>query len=209
MSEPVEFSMRMDSEQSIPEHVLINVRKTRPDTKGPKTIGVIMVIGAILIGFVGYGNWENSQIEDLQDSDIEEVLTAARDAGENVSNEDYQRFHDDARDSGAYQTLGWSLMASSVLILAGGVLLFKLKKEGTYFGISGASIALIFGLWGQYQVNGAAQTHLSESLSLAYEIQMYLCGVCMFICGMMAALPLMTASARAAMEPVKLYHEEE
>jgi len=208
MSE-IDFSMRMDSDDSIPEHVLTNIKKTRPDTKGPKTLAVIMIIGAILIGFIGYGNWSNSNIEDLNDSDVEEVLTAARDAGENVSNEDYQKFHDDARESGAYTVLGWSLMISSVLLLVGGVLLFRLNKLGTKLGIAGSTIAFSFGMWGQYQLKGAAQTHLSESLAMAYELQFYLCGVCMFACGMMSALPLLTAGARAALDPVKIYHEEE
>ena len=51
---------------------------------------------------------------------------------------------------------------------------------------------------------------LPQEVTTVTELMSYLCGVCMLICVAMSALPILNASARAALnESVELVNEEE
>jgi hypothetical protein len=59
-------------------------------------------------------------------------------------------------------------------------------------------------------IKDAADIHLGGTMSTAYEFTSYLCGICLTLCGLIALLPLLNTSAKAALDkkPI-LIHEEE
>jgi hypothetical protein len=71
-------------------------------------------------------------------------------------------------------------------------------------------VGLTGGIVGSVIINNAAQEHLGEAMKLTYEIWVYLCGVSMGLCLAVAALPLLNARARLALQPaVDIVHEDE
>ena len=181
------------------------------DRKGPKTIGIIMIIGALLTGVLGFGDMQNQFIEEIPDSEIETLLATPNSQGENLTVDDYQDFHDEARSSHAYLFRGALMFAGSLLICAGGVGLFLLRKWGAITGLIGVAITLIGGIGGGLNIQSAAAEHLGGQLELAYSLQLYLCGICMGMCGLIAALPLFNVSARNALngKTMEIHFEEE
>ena len=181
------------------------------DRKGPKTIGIIMIIGALFTGVLGFGDMQNQFIEEIPDSEIETLLATPNSQGENLTVDDYQDFHDEARSSHAYLFRGALMFAGSLLICAGGVGLFLLRKWGAIIGLIGVAITLIGGIGGGLNIQSAAAEHLGGQLELAYSLQLYLCGICMGMCGLIAALPLFNVSARNALngKTMEIHFEEE
>ena len=101
-------------------------------------------------------------------------------------------------------------MVGSILIVLGGVLLFKLNINGPKFALLGSGIAAIGGVYSYWMTYQLSEDMLPPALILVEKIFAYLCGFCMVICGCMAALPLFNASARMALMPkIALVNEEE
>ena len=208
------FSMRMDENQ--PEaDIPTDLFAVRPDTKGPKTVGVLLLFGAFLLFFQAYGDIGLHNATDLDDEEVGLILDVPNSQGDgnnDISTEQYQTFHDAARESGGYALRGYGLLIASLLLFVGGGMLIFLNGFGAKIALSGASIGLITGIAGSLMVNGAADTHLQGVLLLTYEITTYLCGVCMAMCAGIAALPLINTRARLALYPenkVYLANEEE
>ena len=181
------------------------------DRKGPKTIGIIMIIGALLTGILGFGDMQNQFVEEIPDSEIETLLATPNSQGENLTVDDYQDFHDEARSSHAYLFRGALMFAGSLLICVGGVGLFLLRKWGAITGLIGVAITLIGGIGGGLNIQSAAAEHLGGQLELAYSLQVYLCGICMGMCGLITALPLFNVGARNALngKAMEIHFEEE
>jgi hypothetical protein len=208
------FSMRMDENQPVAE-MPTDLFAVRPDTKGPKTVGVLLLFGAFLLFFQAYGDVGLHNATDLDDEEVGLILDVPNSQGDgnnDISTEQYQTFHDAARESGGYALRGYGLLIASLLLFVGGGMLIFLNGFGAKIALSGASIGLITGIAGSLMVKGAADTHLQGVLLLTYEITTYLCGVCMAMCAGIAALPLINTRARLALYPenkVYLANEEE
>jgi len=215
MSEELGISIMMGKEDSIPEGPQFpsDILAVRADKKGPQTVAILLILGAILIAIYAVENWQLHSAQDLSDSETEEILvTLNSQDGEELSVEDYQDFHDAARDSGGYLLRAAGLGLAAVLILIGAPLLFKLNPIGAKLSIAGASIGFLGGVAGSYQLNQAAMETLHGPLSFTYELMMYLCGVCMAVCVAIAVMPLFNVAARMALygeDKVVLIQEEE
>jgi len=197
------FSMRMDEEQPQSE-LSLHVFTIRPDSKGPKTVGVLLLLGALLLFFQAYGDISLHYAEDLSEEFVESVLAVPNSQGdgtEDVSVEQYQTFHDAARESGGYAVRGYGLGIGSLMLFVGGGMLLFLKGSGAKLALGGAGVGITSGITGGLLIKGAADAHLVGALLLNYEILTYLCGVCMLMCGGIAALPLLNARARLALYP--------
>jgi len=197
------FSMRMNENQ--PELEMPPQAFTiRPDNKGPKTVGVLLIIGALLLFFQAWGDVSLHQAVDLSDEEVELLLSTPNSQGdgtEDISVEQYQIFHDAARESGGYAVRGYGLGLASLMVLFGGGMLLFLKGSGAKLALGGATLGMVSGITGSLLVKGAADAHLVGVLLLTYELATYLCGVCMFMCAGIAALPLINARARLALYP--------
>ena len=202
MSDELGISIMMGKKDSIPEGPQFpsDILAVRADKKGPQTVAILLILGAILIAIYAVENWQLHSAQDLSDSEAEEILvTLNSQDGEELSVEDYQDFHDAARDSGGYLLRAAGLGLAAVLILIGAPLLFKLNPIGAKLSVAGASIGFLGGVAGSYQLNQAAMETLHGPLSFTYELMMYLCGVCMAVCVAIAVMPLFNVAARMAL----------
>lgn len=205
-----DFSIRMDKENSTPELEPFDITVT-PDTKGPKSVAILMFFGGLLLILLAFGDFQLSQQEDLTDEEIEIILeTPNADLDTDISNDDYQKFHDSARQGYLIRAAGLAISGS--LIVLGAPFLYSLNKKGAYLGIEGAAIGLVTGVLGSMMINDAAVEYLSGPLLLTYKLLTYSCGICMLICGAMTSLPLVNARARMAlngMHKVKIKADSE
>jgi len=202
------FSMRMSGDDGLAPPA--EIFAVKPDRKGPKTIAILLILGSLLMGAVAYGDIASSFAEDLTQEDLDLLLTNVRNGGDEITDEEYQEFHDKARDSGAYSIRGWSIMIGAVLIFVGGILLFRLNGQGSKLAIGGCLLAALGGIYANWEIYSISAEMLPPSLTIAYRNLGYLCGICMAICMALSALPLLNAGARAALYPkVTLTLEEE
>lgn len=208
------FSMRMDENQ--PEADMpTDLFAVRPDTKGPKSVGILLVLGSLLLFGQALGDIELHQAVDLPSDYVDEILQVPNSQGDgttDVSPEQYQTFHDAARDSGGYAVRGYGFVLSSIMLFVGGIMLFFLKGSGAKLSLAGAGIGMVSSIRGSLLIKGASDAHLIGILLLNYEILTYLFGVCMVMCAGMAALPLINVRARLALYPeqkVRLVNDAE
>ena len=184
----------------------------RPDRKGPKTVAILLLLGGIFFAILGYADLSNHGSEALSDSQIETLINVPNQQGENLSIEQFQEFHKGVNEENGYLIRGASLGLGSILVIAGSVLLYLMKPLGGKLALAGSTIALVGGIFGNVIIHDAAREHLHDSMLIqTYEITGYLCGVCTFLCGALALLPLINARARLAFDEanaVELVHDE-
>ena len=215
MNEELGISIMMGKEDSIPKGAQFpsDILAVRADKKGPKTVAILLMIGAVLIAIQAYGDWQQDSAQDLSDSEVEDILkTLNAQGGEQLSVDDYQTFHDTARESGGFLIRAIGLGLAAILIMIGAPLLFKLNPLGAKLSIAGATIGFVGGVVGSYQLNQAAIETMHGPMSMTYELMMYLCGVCMAVCIALAVMPLFNVAARMALygeDKVFLVQEEE
>ena len=182
----------------------------RPDKKGPKTIAILLIMGSILMILTGWGDIQNPMAEDFPRADLDAILDNYQNQDINITEEEYQEYHDEVRDDGAYSVRGYSLLIGGGLVLAGGVFLFRLNMLGVKLSLAGSTIGLLGGFGGTWMMVQVSGELLPDEVTTITELMSYLCGVCMAICIALAALPLLNASARAALnQNVSLVNEEE
>ena len=172
----------------------------KPDRRGPKTIAILLFFGGLLILFQAYTDYQSHNLADISDAEVDRLLETPNSQSDNpITNEQYQQFHDDARDSGAYLIRAIGLAISGSLVVFGSINLYRLYISGPKIATTGAVIGFVSGLYGSHLVRLASDDNLSGALLLTYEIFVYLCGICMFLCGAFSALPLINARAKAAL----------
>ena len=196
-----DFSIIMDEEEaSVPADVWGEI-PIKPDRRGPKTIAILIFFGGLMILFQAYTDYTTHGLEDIPDSEVERLLETPNSQSDTpITPEEYQQFHDDARDSGGYQIRAVGLFISGILVTFGSINLFRLNSSGPKTATLGAGIGFISGLYGSHLIRVASDENLGGALELTYEIFTYLCGTCMFLCGAFSALPLINARARAALD---------
>ena len=196
-----DFSIIMeDDNDAVPDDIWGGV-PIREDRKGPKTIAILIFIGGLMILFQAYSDFQSHSLEDIPANEVDRLLEAPNSQSDTpITNEEYQQFHDDARESGGYLIRSIGLFISGTLITIGSINLFRLLKSGPKIATTGAGIGFVSGLYGSHLIRIASDENLSGALLLTYEIFTYLCGTCMFLCGAFSALPLINARARAALK---------
>ncbi len=203
-----DVSIRMNSEDALAPPM--SLFAPRPDKKGPKTIAIILVMGALLMVAIGWGDIQNSMADDFPTADLDDILDNYHNQDINITEDEYQEYHDEVRDDGAYSVRGYTLLFGGVLVMVGGVLLFRLNMLGVKLSLAGSTIGLVGGYVGTWMMVQVSETMLPDEVTKITELMSYLCGVCMLMCVALAALPILNASARAALnEKVTLVNEEE
>ena len=206
MNEDVSIRMKDDDGLAPPASLFA----PRPDKKGPKTIAILLIMGALIMIAIGWGDIQNSNRDDFPAEEVDALLENFQNNDVNVTAEDYQEYHDKIRDDGSYSIRGYSLVVGGVLLVVGGVLLFRLNVLGVKLSLGGSTLGLLGGVGGSWMMASSSTDILPKEVTMVYEIWSYLCGVCMLTCLAMAALPILNASARAALnENVTLVNEEE
>ena len=178
--------------------------EVRPDRSGPRNLAVLLMLGALVVLWMGYADLQAHRIGLSDDQVSTLIATPNAQGGEPTTLEDFRTFENDARDQGAFLTLAVSLLTSGAMVLIGSALLFRLRRVGAYLCTAGAAIGLLGGVVGSIMIRGTAQDHLGDALAFTYEAWVYLCGAMMGLCLAMAALPLLNLRARMALEPVRV-----
>jgi len=176
----------------------------RPDRSGPRNLAVLLMLGALVVLWMGYADLQAHRIGLSDDQVSTLIATPNAQGGEPTSLEDFRTFESNARDQGAFLTRAVALLTSGGMVLVGGALLFRLRRLGAYLCTAGAAIGLLGGVVGSIMIRGTAQDHLGDALAFTYEAWVYLCGAMMGLCLAMAALPLLNVRARMALEPVRV-----
>ena len=176
----------------------------RPDRSGPRNLAVLLMLGALVVLWMGYADLQAHRIGLSDDQVTTLIATPNAQGGEPTSLEDFRTFESNARDQGAFLTRAVALLTSGGMVLVGGALLFRLRRLGAYLCTAGAAIGLLGGVVGSIMIRGTAQDHLGDALAFTYEAWVYLCGAMMGLCLAMAALPLLNVRARMALEPVRV-----
>ena len=203
-----DFSIRMDGDDGLAPPA--SIFAPRPDKKGPKTIAILLIMGAAIMISIGWGDIQNSNRDDFPEGEVDALLENFQNNDVNVTAEDYQEYHDKIRDDGSYSIRGYSLVIGGALLIVGGVLLFRLNMLGVKLSLGGAILGLLGGVSGSWMMAKSSAEVLPEEVTVVFEIWSYLCGVCMLTCLAMAALPILNASAKAALnQKVELVSEEE
>ncbi len=203
-----DFSIRMNGDDGLAPPA--SIFAPRPDKKGPKTIAILLIMGAAIMISIGWGDIQNSNRDDFPEEEVDTLLENFQNNDVNVTAEDYQEYHDKIRDDGSYSIRGYSLVIGGALLIVGGVLLFRLNMLGVKLSLGGAILGLLGGVSGSWMMARSSAEILPEEVTVVFEIWSYLCGVCMLTCLAMAALPILNASAKAALnEKVELVSEEE
>ena len=178
--------------------------EVRPDRSGPRNLAVLLMLGALVVLWMGYADLQAHRIGLSDDQVSTLIATPNAQGGEPTSHEDFRTFESNARDQGAFLTRAVALLTSGGMVLVGGALLFRLRRLGAYLCTAGAAIGLLGGVAGSIMIRGTAQDHLGDALAFTYEAWVYLCGAMMGLCLAMAALPLLNVRARMALEPVRV-----
>ena len=171
-----DFSIIMDEEEaSVPADVWGEI-PIKPDRRGPKTIAILIFFGGLMILFQAYTDYTTHGLEDIPDSEVERLLETPNSQSDTpITPEEYQQFHDDARDSGGYQIRAVGLFISGILVTFGSINLFRLNSSGPKTATLGAGIGFISGLYGSHLIRVASDENLGGALLLTYEIFTYLC----------------------------------
>ena len=203
-----DFSIRMKDDDGIAPPA--SIFAPRPDKKGPKTIAILLIFGSLLMIVIGFGDIQNSLAKDFPEADLEPILENYQNQEVNITAEDYQEYHDEVRDEGAYSVRGYSLFVGGLLVLVGGFMLFRLKLLGVTLAISGSLIGLIGGFAGTWMMVGVSGEILPKGVTEITRLMAYMCGMCMAICVALAILPIINSSARMALDQkLTLVNEEE
>ena len=113
------FSMRMDESQ--PESEMPpDLFAVRPDTKGPRTVGILLLFGALVLLGQAYGDIGLHNAADLSNEEVGAILDVPNSQGDGsneVTVDEYQTFHDAARESGGYALRGYGMVFSSLLLI--------------------------------------------------------------------------------------------
>jgi len=173
----------------------------RPDTSGPRNVAVILVLGAVLLGLTGVDALRQGMVEDLPLEQVETTIKTPNLSGDEVTVEQYEAFHDLARDNGAYALRGWSLTVGMSLVLIGAVGLYRLRLWGPRLASAGALVSTVGATVAGFRFHDAAKATM-EGLLVDTQWHVTLaCGVSSGLCLAVAALPLLNVRARLALEP--------
>lgn len=170
-----------------------------PDRSGPRNVAVILLFGALVLGLTGIDALRQGALEDLPIGQVEMTIETPQQSGDDITVEDYEAFHDLAKERGAYAWRGWSMSVGMGLVAIGAVGLFFLKPWGPQLAVIGATLSLVGGVVAGFRFQEAAEATL-EGLLVETQWQFMLaCGASSGLCLAVAALPLLNARARLAL----------
>jgi len=183
----------------------------RPDHKGPKTVGILLIVFSIFLGLVAKADLDLANTDTVSDAYMEQILETPNQQGDNVSFEQYQSYHQEINNNNGYLIRGISLAIGSATGIIGGILLYRMKPIGGKLALSGALIAFVGGSIGNMVFYDAAKSHLNGTIRDNAEYFGYGCGICTFLIAALALLPLINARAKLAFEEansVELVHDD-
>ena len=197
-------SMRIENESSEPRLIeasqpslVAPIIPVRPNSTIPVLMGLLLVLGGILLLFMGYSEISRQGEPNLPE--YEERQLEQGFATSNVTGDDIQDLHDELRHAKYYWYLGSGFMFGGLLMLVGGVQLLRRRSIGAKLGVGGNAIVIIAALI-SYGISSGPTNELGPVVSITYTGLAFVYGICSLCCGIFAAFPLLHASGRAALD---------
>ena len=167
----------------------------KPNNAIPVTIGVLLILGALAIGFSAYTNLST---EGMSADEAQVMADALNSQGAELTGEQVQEYFDELADAGYFTTLGAIELVASLVLLAGGVLLLMKRKLGVWLGIGGGSLVLLDAIVGFVILSGVEPP--SELLSISMKLTSGVGIGCGLLCLALPFVPLLIATGRAALD---------
>ena len=167
----------------------------KPNNAIPVTIGVLLILGALAIGFSAYTNLST---EGMSADEAQVMADALNSQGAELTSEQVQEYFDELADAGYFTTLGAIELVASLVLLTGGVLLLLKRKLGVWLGIGGGSLVLLDAIVGFVILSGVEPP--SELLSISMKLTSGVGIGCGLLCLALPFVPLLIATGRAALD---------
>ena len=167
----------------------------KPNNAIPVTIGVLLILGALALGFSAYTNLST---EGMSPDEAQVMADALNAQGAELTGEQVQEYFDELADAGYFTTLGAIELVSCLVLLAGGVLLLMKRKLGVWLGVGGGSLVLLDAIVGFVILNRVEAP--SEMLTLTLQITSGIGIGCGLLCLALPFVPLLFAAGRAALD---------
>ena len=167
----------------------------KPNNAIPVTIGVLLILGALAIGFSAYTNLST---EGMSADEAQVMADALNSQGAELTGEQVQEYFDELADAGYFTTLGVIELVASLVLLTGGVLLLLKRKLGVWLGIGGGSLVLLDAIVGFVILSGVEPP--SELLSISMKLTSGVGIGCGLLCLALPFVPLLIATGRAALD---------
>ena len=189
--------IRIENDNS--QELITPIIPVRPNTTIPVLMGLLLVLGGILVLFMGYAEIIRQGEPNLPKSD-EGILEQGFSQSSNVTGEDIQDLHDELRHAKYYWYLGCGFLFGGALMLAGGVQLLRKRSIGAKLGMLGNGLVIVSAFI-SYGISSGPTNELGSMVSVTYTGLAFVYGICSLCCGIFAAFPLLHASGKAALDP--------
>lgn len=196
MSAPGQQSIRLENDSS--QILVAPVIPVRPNTTIPVLIGVLLVLGGILVMWMGYTEITRQGEPNLPVYE-EQQLEQGFSQSSNITGDDIQDLHDELRHAKYYWYLGCGFLFGGALMLAGGVQLLRKRSIGAKLGMAGNGAVILAALV-SYGISSGPAGELGSMVSVTYTGLAFVYGICSFCCGIFAGFPLLYASGKAALD---------
>ena len=167
----------------------------KPNNTIPVTIGVLLILGALTIGYSAYTNLSATG---MSADEAETMADALNVQGANLTGEQVQDYFGELGDAGYFSTLGAIELVACLVLLAGGGLLLMKRKLGVWLGVGGGSLVLLDAIVGFVILNRVEAP--SEMLTLTLQITSGIGIGCGLLCLALPFVPLLFAAGRAALD---------
>ncbi len=174
----------------------------RPNTSIPKTIGVLMILGSLLVIFEGGGSIL-THFTELTTSGAEDQVELMKLIGVDVTVDEFIQWDAEFKESNFHLITGAIKLCAGILILVGGIQLFLRKYIGIKISLSGGS------LWFLTQVTSifwasAIESKIDISLATQWDVAVTaMCFICNAFCILLPLIPMLAPAGKAALLPIQ------
>ena len=182
----------------------------RPDKKGPRNIGVVLIIGGIILLLYSISNF-SLHSSGMTEEEAQTLLkNSNRQSNENTTLDQYREFESLSQNEGSFLYKAVGLFIAGISSIIGGILLRQLNSNGPYIAIGGVGLGGCAVFFSSIQLYQSSQQFLNDSLQLTYMSALYLWTVSLGLCFALSALPAINFRSRLAMNPsVKVHSGDE
>ncbi|MBJ24298.1 MAG: hypothetical protein CMB64_06470 [Euryarchaeota archaeon] len=169
----------------------------RPNSTIPKTIGILLLLGGLMISLFGLTALSAHYLE----MNYEEQTKAYQLIGVDINAEELEKLDLKYKETNYYLITGLSQIFPGLLLILGGIQLFICKKTGVYTSITGGLMWFILNLFSSYW-GSSIDSDLGISLETQWDIiEATMCYICNIFCILLPLIPMFAPAGRAALSP--------
>jgi hypothetical protein len=174
----------------------------RPNTSIPKTIGVLMVLGSLLVIFDG-GGAIFTHFSELTTSGAEDQVELMKLIGIDITVDEYLQWDSEFKESNFHLITGIIKFCAGVLIFIGGIQLFLRKYAGIKVSLSGGGLWFLVQLISIFWAS-SIESNIDISLATQWDVAATaMCFICNAFCILLPLIPMFAPAGKAALLPVQ------